>query len=100
VCPDLRGTLRPPVKGHEIKKDISILFSIFSFSGAIYVVSKTIAPRGAKEVKLRSPPFRAGNSGFFSQRPRPSGRGLKKGNNSLAASIPTLPGGALKGGGK
>jgi hypothetical protein len=25
---------------------------------------------------------------------------LKKGNNSLAASIPTLPGGALKGGGK
>ena len=35
-----------------------------------------------------------------SQRPRPSGRGLKKGNNSLAASIPTLPGGALKGGGK
>jgi len=35
-----------------------------------------------------------------SQRPRPSGRGLKKGNNSLTASIPTLPGGALKGGGK
>jgi len=35
-----------------------------------------------------------------SQRPRPSGRGLKKGNNSLAASIPTLLGGALKGGGK
>jgi len=35
-----------------------------------------------------------------SQRPRPSGRALKKGNNSLAASIPTLPGGALKGGGK
>jgi hypothetical protein len=25
---------------------------------------------------------------------------LKKGNNSLAASIPTLPGRALKGGGK
>jgi len=25
---------------------------------------------------------------------------LKKGNNSLAASIPTLPGGAVKGGGK
>jgi len=25
---------------------------------------------------------------------------LKKGNNSLAASIPPLPGGALKGGGK
>jgi len=35
-----------------------------------------------------------------SQLPRPSGRVLKKGNNSLAASIPTLPGGALKGGGK
>ena len=35
-----------------------------------------------------------------SQRPRPSGRGLKKGNDSLAASIPTLPGWALKGGGK
>jgi TatD DNase family protein len=35
-----------------------------------------------------------------SQRPRPSGRVLKKGNNSLAASIPTLPGGSLKGGGK
>jgi hypothetical protein len=35
MCPDLRGTLRPPVKGHEIKKDISILFSIFSFSGEI-----------------------------------------------------------------
>jgi len=34
VCPDLRGWLRPPVKGHEIKKDISILFAIFSFSGA------------------------------------------------------------------
>ena len=32
VCPDLRGTLRSPVKGHEIKKDISVLFSIFSFS--------------------------------------------------------------------
>ena len=25
VCPDLRGTLRPPVKGHEAKKDISML---------------------------------------------------------------------------
>ena len=37
---------------------------------------------------------------YYSQRPRPSGQGLKKGNNSLAASIPTLPGGALKGGGK
>ena len=35
-----------------------------------------------------------------SQRPRPSGRGLKKGNNSIAASIPTLPCGALNGGGK
>jgi len=33
VCPDLRGTLKHPVKGHEIKKDISILFSIFGFSG-------------------------------------------------------------------
>jgi len=30
----------------------------------------------------------------------PSGRALKKGNNSIAASIPSLPGGALKGGGK
>jgi len=28
VCPDLRGTLIPPVKGHEIKKDISMLFHI------------------------------------------------------------------------
>jgi hypothetical protein len=35
--------------------------------------------------KSTTPPFRAG---------------LEKGNNSLAASIPTLPGGALKGGGK
>lgn len=35
-----------------------------------------------------------------SQRPRPSGRGLKKETNSLADSIPTIPGGALKGGGK
>ena len=44
----------------------------------------------------------SGNSGIGekSQRPRPSGRALKKGNNSLAASIPTLPGGALKGGGQ
>ena len=25
MCPDLRGTLRLPVKGHEIKKDISML---------------------------------------------------------------------------
>jgi len=33
VCPDLRGTLRLPVKGHETKKDISILFSMFSFLG-------------------------------------------------------------------
>ena len=31
VCPDLRGTLMPPVKGHEIKKDISILFSILDY---------------------------------------------------------------------
>jgi hypothetical protein len=31
-----RGTLRPPVKGHEIEKDISILFSIFSFSGVFW----------------------------------------------------------------
>jgi len=28
VCPDLRGTLRPPAKGHETKKDISMLFKI------------------------------------------------------------------------
>jgi len=35
-----------------------------------------------------------------SQRPRPSGQGMKKGSNSLAVSIHTLPGGALKGGGK
>jgi hypothetical protein len=35
VCPDLRGTLRPPVKGHEIKKDISILSVQFSFLVAI-----------------------------------------------------------------
>ena len=35
VCPDLRDTLRPPVKGHETKKDIPMLFSMFSFSGAI-----------------------------------------------------------------
>ena len=33
ACPDLRGTLMPPVKGNEIKKDISILFYISSFSG-------------------------------------------------------------------
>jgi len=26
--------------------------------------------------------------------------GLEKGNNSISASIPTLPGGAFKGGGK
>jgi len=26
--PDLRGTLRPPAKGHETKKDISMLFKI------------------------------------------------------------------------
>lgn len=35
-----------------------------------------------------------------SQRPRPSGQGMKKGSNSLAVSIHALPGGALKGGGK
>jgi len=35
--------------------------------------------------KSMTPPFRAG---------------LEKINNSIAASIPTLPGGALKGGGK
>ena len=33
VCPDLRGTLRPYVKGHAAKKDIPMLFSIFSFLG-------------------------------------------------------------------
>jgi len=27
------GHAKPPVKGHEIKKDISILFCIISFSG-------------------------------------------------------------------
>jgi len=32
VCPDLRGTLMPPVKGNEIKKDISMLFAL-SFLG-------------------------------------------------------------------
>jgi len=35
VCPDLRGTLRLLVKGHEIKKDISMLFSISSFLGGL-----------------------------------------------------------------
>jgi len=29
VCPDLRGTLRPPVKGHETKKGISMLIVQF-----------------------------------------------------------------------
>jgi hypothetical protein len=33
VCPDLRGTLMPPVEGHAAKKDISMLFEAFSFSG-------------------------------------------------------------------
>jgi len=33
VCPDLRGTLRPPGKGNEIKKDISMLLAIASFLG-------------------------------------------------------------------
>jgi hypothetical protein len=28
VRPDLWGTLMPPVKGHEIKKDISMLIAI------------------------------------------------------------------------
>jgi hypothetical protein len=31
--PDLRGTLRPPIKGHDAKKGISILFSTWSLSG-------------------------------------------------------------------
>ena len=31
--PDLRGTLRPPGKGNEIKKDISMLLAIASFLG-------------------------------------------------------------------
>jgi hypothetical protein len=35
VCPDLRGTLMPHVKGNEIKKDISILFCISSFLVAL-----------------------------------------------------------------
>jgi hypothetical protein len=35
MCPDLRGTLMPPVKGHEIKKDTSMLSSKFSFLGAL-----------------------------------------------------------------
>jgi hypothetical protein len=30
-CPDLRGTLRPPVKGHDAKKDISMLLPICRF---------------------------------------------------------------------
>jgi hypothetical protein len=29
VCPDLRGTLRPPVQGHAAKKDIPMLYSEF-----------------------------------------------------------------------
>ncbi len=29
VCPDLRGTLIPPVKGHAAKKDIPMLNSEF-----------------------------------------------------------------------
>jgi len=33
VCPDLRGTLRPPVDGHAAKKDTSMLFSTLSFLG-------------------------------------------------------------------
>jgi len=31
--PRFTGHAEPHVKGHEIKKDISILFSIFNFSG-------------------------------------------------------------------
>jgi hypothetical protein len=30
LCPDLRGTLRPPVKGHAAKKDTPILPKVFS----------------------------------------------------------------------
>jgi len=37
---------------------------------------------------------------YFVIKNKVMGRGLKKGNNSLATSILTLPGGALKGGGK
>ena len=37
VCPDLRGTLRPPVKGHAAKKDIPMLFSAVSFLGGCQV---------------------------------------------------------------
>jgi hypothetical protein len=33
VCPDLRGTLRPLVRGHETKKDIFIVFATWSFLG-------------------------------------------------------------------
>ena len=57
---------------------------------------------GAKRVSidLKVDDRRDKDATLDSQRPRPSGRALKKGNNSLAASIPTLPGGALKGGGK
>jgi len=36
VCPDLRGTLRPPVKGHAAKKDIPMLFSAVSFLENLY----------------------------------------------------------------
>jgi len=36
-------------------------------------------------IESMTPPFRTG---------------LEKGNNSISASIPTLPGGAFKGGGK
>jgi hypothetical protein len=28
VCPDLSGTLRPPVRGHAAKKDMSMLFFV------------------------------------------------------------------------
>jgi len=40
---------------------------------------------GGMDFKSMTPPFRAG---------------LEKGNNSISASISTLPGGAFKGGGK
>jgi hypothetical protein len=32
-CPDVSGPASALRRGHEIKKDISILFSMFSFSG-------------------------------------------------------------------
>jgi hypothetical protein len=44
VCPDLRGTLKPPVKGHGAKKDISVLFSLFSFSRGLRLTESTQYP--------------------------------------------------------